>query len=129
MGNMNWRKSSYSSGNGGECIEVASPDDAVAVRDTKQDGTGPVLRFTPAAWRRFAGQVKRSLAPDPILGGRLGTWLGLRDAVLVTAIGHSQGVPRRAPRQIRHPCARAGWPGRRYRRRGERQRQRTAKRR
>jgi hypothetical protein len=55
---MNWRRSSYSSGNGGECVEVASVADAVAVRDTKQSGTGPVLRFTPAAWRRFAGQVK-----------------------------------------------------------------------
>jgi hypothetical protein len=53
-----WRKSSYSSDNGGECVEVASAADAVAVRDTKQSGTGPVLRFTPAAWRRFAGQVK-----------------------------------------------------------------------
>lgn len=59
---MNWRTSSYSSGNGGECVEVASPEGAVAVRDTKQDGTGPVLRFSPGAWRRFAGQVKRSLA-------------------------------------------------------------------
>jgi hypothetical protein len=68
MGNMNWRKSSYSSGNGGECIEVASPDDTVAVRDTKQKGSGPVLRFSSAAWRRFADQVKRSLASDPNLG-------------------------------------------------------------
>ncbi len=41
-------------GNGAECIEVASPDGAVAVRDTKQDDTGPALRSTPAAWRRFA---------------------------------------------------------------------------
>ncbi len=55
---MNWRKSSYSGGNGAECIEVASPGGAVVVRDTKQNGTGPVLRVTPAAWRRFAGQVK-----------------------------------------------------------------------
>ena len=40
----------------------------VLVRDTKQDGTGPVLRFTPGAWRRFADQVQRSLAdPLPIL--------------------------------------------------------------
>ena len=61
MDDMNWRKSSYSSGNGGECIEVASPEGAVAVRDTMQADTGPVLRFTPAAWRRFADQVKRSL--------------------------------------------------------------------
>lgn len=57
---MNWRKSSYSSGNGGECVEVASATDAITVRDTKQSGTGPLLRFTPATWRRFAGQVKRS---------------------------------------------------------------------
>jgi Domain of unknown function (DUF397) len=55
-----WRTSSYSGANGGNCIEVASPGGAVAVRDTKQDGTGPVLRFTPAAWRVFADQVKRS---------------------------------------------------------------------
>lgn len=60
MDNMTWRKSSYSSGNGGECIEVASLHDTVVVRDTKQDDTGPVLRFTPAAWCRFADQVKRS---------------------------------------------------------------------
>jgi hypothetical protein len=64
------------SGNGGECIEVASPDGVVTVRDTKQDGTGPVLRFTPAAWRRFADQVKRSLAGG---AGRTGmatrTWV------------------------------------------------------
>jgi Domain of unknown function (DUF397) len=54
-----WRKSSYSGANGGNCVEVASPRGAVAVRDTKQDGTGPVLRFTPSAWRKFTGQVKR----------------------------------------------------------------------
>ena len=40
MHSMNWRKTSSSSGNGGECGEVASPD-SVAVRDTKQDDTGP----------------------------------------------------------------------------------------
>lgn len=78
MDNMNWRKSSYSSGNGGECIEVASPEGAVAVRDTRQNGTGPVLRFTPAAWHRFADQVKRSLASDldPGRGVAAGTGTG-----------------------------------------------------
>ena len=65
---MNWRTSSYSSGNGGECVEVASPEGAVAVRDTKQNGTGPVLRFSPGAWSRFASQVKRSLASGRLLG-------------------------------------------------------------
>jgi hypothetical protein len=56
---MNWRKSSYSSSNGGECVEVADRDSRVLVRDT-QDRTGSVLRFTPDVWRRFADTVKRS---------------------------------------------------------------------
>lgn len=58
---MNWRKSTYSSGNGGECIEVADHASRVLVRDTK-NRSGPALRFTPGAWRRFADRVKRSLA-------------------------------------------------------------------
>ena len=58
-GVMNWRKPSYSSGNGAECVEVADQDSSVFVRDT-QDRTGPVLRFTPDAWRSFADTVKRS---------------------------------------------------------------------
>ena len=57
---VSWRTSSYSGANGGNCVEVASPGEAVAVRDTKQDGAGPVLQFTVAAWRVFADQVKRS---------------------------------------------------------------------
>jgi len=51
-----WRKSSYI-GNGGECVEVADQSARVLVRDT-QDRSGPVLRFSPAVWRRFADQVK-----------------------------------------------------------------------
>ena len=60
-----WRKSSYSGANGGQCVEVAAAG-RVLVRDTKDSGTGPVLGFSPAAWRRFADQVKRSLASDLI---------------------------------------------------------------
>lgn len=58
---LNWRKSSYSGNGGGECVEIGASPGAVVVRDTT-DRTGPVLRFPPAAWRRFAGQVKQSLA-------------------------------------------------------------------
>ncbi len=58
---LNWRKSSYSGNGGGECVEIGASPGAVVVRDTT-DRTGPVLRFTPAAWRRFADRVKRSLA-------------------------------------------------------------------
>ena len=61
---IGWRKSSYSGNNGGDCVEVGTAVQMVAVRDTKQNGAGPVLRFAPDAWRRFAGQVRRSLAYD-----------------------------------------------------------------
>ena len=61
-----WRKSSYSGNGGGTCVEVGEARRGVLVRDTKQNGSGPVLRFTPAAWRRFTGQVKRSLARNLI---------------------------------------------------------------
>jgi hypothetical protein len=54
----NWRKSSYSGGQGGSCIEVASTPDLVAVRDTTQEETGPVLRISPADWSRFINGIK-----------------------------------------------------------------------
>ncbi len=59
MDALNWRKASYSAGNGGGCVEAASTPGTVLIRDTT-DRTGPVLRFTPDAWRRFAAGLKRS---------------------------------------------------------------------
>jgi len=55
---MTWRKSSHSFSNG-QCVEVGSGPSAVGVRDTKQDGTGPVLRFSPAEWMAFVAAVKQ----------------------------------------------------------------------
>ena len=52
----NWRKSSYSGSNGGECVEVAATG-AVLVRDTA-DRTGPVLTFTVEAWRAFTAAIR-----------------------------------------------------------------------
>ena len=52
-----WRKSSYSGGNGSNCVEVGGAGRSVAVRDTK-DRAGAALTFAPAAWRRFAATVK-----------------------------------------------------------------------
>ena len=53
-----WRKSSYSSANGGACVEVASNlPGVVAVRDSKAPA-GPALAFTPAQWQAFAARVK-----------------------------------------------------------------------
>jgi hypothetical protein len=54
--NYNWRTSSHSGGEG-NCVEIGN-DTRVLVRDTKQAGQGPMLRFTPEAWRRFAVQLK-----------------------------------------------------------------------
>ncbi len=56
-----WRKSSYSGGNGGNCVEVGAlaGADRVLVRDTK-DRQGPVLAFSPEVWLRFAERMKAS---------------------------------------------------------------------
>lgn len=56
---LRWRKSSYSNGGGGECVEVAQlPDGGRLVRDTKDHGRGPVLRFTADEWAAFTKRVK-----------------------------------------------------------------------
>jgi hypothetical protein len=59
---LKWRKASYSSNGGAECVEVTCHENRVLVRDTK-DRTGPVLRVTPQAWRAFAGQIKHRREP------------------------------------------------------------------
>lgn len=52
-----WRKSSYSNAKG-ECVEVAFLDsDLIALRDSKDNGTGPVLVFTGAEWSAFVHGV------------------------------------------------------------------------
>jgi len=55
---INWHKSTYSGGNGGNCVEVAHTPAGVLVRDTKQHSAGPVLDFTPAEWRAFIAGVR-----------------------------------------------------------------------
>jgi hypothetical protein len=58
----NWRKSSYSGGNEGNCVEVGASAPVVAVRDSKQEGMAhrDVLAFTPAAWEKFTINLKQS---------------------------------------------------------------------
>ncbi|MFY1671935.1 DUF397 domain-containing protein [Plantactinospora sp. WMMB334] len=54
-----WRKSTRSSGNSGNCVEVASNlPGVVGVRDSK-DADGPALTFDPPAWRAFVTFAKR----------------------------------------------------------------------
>jgi hypothetical protein len=48
-----WRKSTYSSANGGQCVETASAGGVILVRDTA-DRDGVTLSVPAAAWQRFA---------------------------------------------------------------------------
>jgi uncharacterized protein DUF397 len=53
-----WRKSSYSNGNGGACVEVArNLPGVVAVRDSK-DPDGPELIFDADQWAAFTRGIK-----------------------------------------------------------------------
>lgn len=53
LSTADWRKSSYSNNDGGECVEVAHGlPGIVPVRDSKDPG-GPALMFTHDAWRAF----------------------------------------------------------------------------
>jgi hypothetical protein len=57
---VGWRKSTYSDGNGGECVEVASAG-AVMIRDT-QDRDGVTLTVPALAWRAFTVAVQGNSA-------------------------------------------------------------------
>ena len=53
-----WKKSTRSNASG-DCVEVATNlPGIVAVRDTKDNGNGPVLTFTSAEWDAFVGATK-----------------------------------------------------------------------
>lgn len=58
---MKWIKSSYSAGNGGQCLEWAPASatiGVVPVRDSTDTSRVP-LNFSTAAWSTFVAEVKR----------------------------------------------------------------------
>ena len=56
---IRWRKSSYSNGAGGDCVEVGHGlPDLVPVRDSKNPN-GPTLLFPRTAWTTFVNAIKR----------------------------------------------------------------------
>ena len=54
-----WRKSSFSSANGGQCVEVGTAVSGVVVRDTA-DRAGAVLAVPAGAWRALLAEVRAS---------------------------------------------------------------------
>ncbi|WP_405816651.1 DUF397 domain-containing protein [Streptomyces sp. NBC_01390] len=58
LSNAHWRKSTYSDGNGGNCVEVADGvPGIVPVRDSKVSD-GPVLLVGAGAWAEFVTAVR-----------------------------------------------------------------------
>jgi uncharacterized protein DUF397 len=56
---LGWFKSSYSGGDGDNCVEVALRPDAVHVRDSKDIGLRP-FTVTPDAWSAFTAHASGS---------------------------------------------------------------------
>jgi Domain of unknown function (DUF397) len=56
---LNWRKSTRSGPYTDNCVEVAfTGKDEILVRDSKDKGTGPVLKFTGSEWDAFVAGVR-----------------------------------------------------------------------
>ncbi|MEU2339754.1 DUF397 domain-containing protein [Streptomyces sp. NPDC013172] len=55
-----WRKSSYSGSEGGACVEVAACPQLVHVRDSKNapSADAPALAVGPAPWAAFTAALK-----------------------------------------------------------------------
>ncbi|NNN36431.1 DUF397 domain-containing protein [Streptomyces sp. S3(2020)] len=49
---LQWFKSTYSSDEGGECVEIATRPHTIHVRDSKNP-TGPTLQVAATAWSAF----------------------------------------------------------------------------
>ncbi|MDN3285787.1 DUF397 domain-containing protein [Streptomyces thermocarboxydus] len=56
---LHWFKSSYSGGEGGECVEVATLPASVHVRDSKDTGRG-TFTVPPAAWSAFVAHARHA---------------------------------------------------------------------
>lgn len=54
----NWRKSSYSDANGGNCVETASGSGVVLVRDTS-NRDGGTLAIPAEAWGKFTAELRQ----------------------------------------------------------------------
>ncbi|RCG21428.1 DUF397 domain-containing protein [Streptomyces diacarni] len=55
---LDWTKSSYSGSQGDDCVEVATTPATIHVRDSK-DTAIPALMVSPSAWAAFVGHAFR----------------------------------------------------------------------
>ncbi|MEV8071178.1 DUF397 domain-containing protein [Streptomyces sp. NPDC085995] len=53
-----WKKSTYSGDEGGQCLEVASCTHTIHIRDSKNPDEAPTLRIAPATWEAFTDSLK-----------------------------------------------------------------------
>ncbi|MGC0332279.1 hypothetical protein RKD23_005269 [Streptomyces sp. SAI-170] len=58
---IQWRKSTYSGDQGGDCLEVSGCPATVSVRDSKNPA-GPVLILRPAVFSAFVGWAAATAA-------------------------------------------------------------------
>ncbi|MBC2907658.1 DUF397 domain-containing protein [Streptomyces cupreus] len=61
IGLLAWRKSTHSGDQGGDCVEIAEGTTAVAVRDSKNPA-GPILTLDPAAFTSFVNWTSTTAA-------------------------------------------------------------------
>ncbi len=54
---MDWRKSSYSGSEGGDCVETAGAAALILVRDTA-DRDGVILPIPAQAWEQFTASLR-----------------------------------------------------------------------
>lgn len=54
-----WRKASASGGGNGQCVEVMMTETTVQVRDTKDQGQGPIHTYTHAEWSAFLDGIRQ----------------------------------------------------------------------
>jgi hypothetical protein len=54
---MDWRKSSYSGANGGNCVEAATGNDVILIRDTA-DRDRLTLTIPATAWEKFTASLR-----------------------------------------------------------------------
>ncbi|MEU8751482.1 DUF397 domain-containing protein [Streptomyces chartreusis] len=59
LSNVRWRRSTYSNGDGGNCVEVADGvPGVIPVRDSKLASDSPVLLIPAPAWTGFLDALR-----------------------------------------------------------------------